>query len=232
LRPIIGKCCVQLLLALAFGCQVRTSLGSTCPGESCPPQQMICEHAEQQFPDGCDERTRTCHRAEVPPDDQACDTCMQTLERLNIGAAIAPCGCHYCAVQLRACFESADYEPAGDADRDEDCRKIVECGWAYECEGSDCYCGYGVDRDTCLRDANDGGAKGPCAALIDTLIPCEPGTPQGTCIFANQQTGGSVLNRATDVALCVTGDPLLPSRTLEPRCLYDDAGDRDAGVTH
>jgi hypothetical protein len=205
------------LSALAPGCDVRTSIGSTCANGKCA-RAVECNQSQQQFPDGCSKSTHMCHRAAVEPDPQVCGSCMQTLDRLHIGAAIAPCACTFCAVQLRGCFESADYEPNGDPQRDADCRKIVECGWANDCAGSDCYCGFNVDRDTCLRDANAGHARGPCAELIEALVECDPDTPKGTCIFANQQTLGAVLNRATDIALCVTGDPLLPSHTIEPQC--------------
>ncbi|HMI91282.1 MAG TPA: hypothetical protein VK509_07960 [Polyangiales bacterium] len=208
----------QLVLAvLACGCEVPTSIGNACPGGVCADTDN-CGIASQQFPDNCNRKARTCHQAEVPPDVTACDSCMGTLARLNIGADVGPCACTYCAVQLRGCFESAEYELHGDSRRDADCRKIVECGWANDCASSDCYCGHGVDRDTCLREANAGNAAGPCAALIEALVECEPDVPLGTCIFANQQTGDSVLQRATEVGLCVTGDPLLPTELIEAKC--------------
>jgi hypothetical protein len=210
--------CAQLIVAvLACACAVPTSLGNACPGGVCP-DTASCQGSSQQYPDNCSRKGRTCHRAPVPADEAACQSCMGTLSRLNIGADVGPCACTYCAVQLRSCFESAEFEPEGDARRDADCRKIVECGWANDCAGSDCYCGHGVDRDTCLRQGNAGEAAGPCAALIEALVECDPDTPKGTCIFANQQTGGSVLQRGTDVALCVTGDPLLPTELIQPKC--------------
>jgi hypothetical protein len=220
------RCAYLALLALACSCDVATSIGNACPGGVCrePPD---CSGADQQFPDGCDGKGRTCHLADVPDDEAVCGSCMSVLDELNIGAAVGPCACTYCAVQLRSCFESAIYEPTGDAQRDADCLKVIECGWANDCAGSECYCGAGVERDTCLREANEGNAQGPCAELIEAVVECDPEKPIGSCIFANQQTGGTVLNRAADVSLCVRGDPHQLMEIIEPKCPFPpDAGAR------
>jgi hypothetical protein len=124
----------------------------------------------------------------------------------------------YCALQLTACFASAETEPDGDRERDMLCRAIVECGWAAGCRGSECYCGEGVNRDTCLKNANEGRAQGKCAELIQQAAGCKRNEPPGSCVFARQFTPDGVLERATDLAKCVSGDPHLPSFTIEPMC--------------
>ena len=183
------------------------------------PHLPDCSGAKEQFPESCSQQTRQCHGTTVKNDKAVCDSCYDMLDRLNIGSPIAPCACTYCALQLSACFESAKREPdAGDSFRDQRCQAIVECGWAAGCAGSDCYCGTGVDRDTCLKNANAGHAGGPCAGVIEAAAMCDRDAQPGECVFRNQLMADSVTDRATDVAKCVTGDPVLQGPVIEPKC--------------
>jgi hypothetical protein len=211
----------SLLIALLAGglaaCSVTTDVGATCSSGACASVAALCQDSQQQLPEfGCS--GRNCNRVDLPPDEQACGECDQLLEDRKIGSPIGPCACAHCATQLWACFASAGREPNGDAQRDRDCQAIVECGWASDCAGSDCYCGIGVDRDTSLREANAGHPGGPCAGVIEAAVQCEPDVPRGDCLFAQQLTTGSVLNRATEVAKCVTGDPILQGAVIVPMC--------------
>jgi hypothetical protein len=104
-------------------------------------------------------------------------------------------------------------------ERDQLCKAMVECGWAAGCGGSDCYCGEGVNRDVCLKDANEGRPlKGPCAEVIQAAAKCPADKPRGACVLGEQLTPGSAHDRATEVAKCVSGDPLLQGTVIEPKC--------------
>jgi hypothetical protein len=206
------------LCALASpGCAPTTVVGSTCAEDSCP-ELPSCSESVQQFPERCDKDAGICHDVTVATDEVVCESCYDMVERLKVGSPLAPCACTYCGLQLTACFASAQTEPNGDPRRDQLCQAIVECGWAAGCAGSDCYCGTDVDRDTCLKDANDGRSRGPCAGVIQAAAMCEPSELPGTCVFSRQLTPNSLLDRATDVAKCVSGDPLLQGPVIEPKC--------------
>lgn len=140
------------------------------------------------------------------------------LDELEIGSPLGPCACTYCGLQLKACFESAETEPNGKSKRDRLCRGIVECAWSTGCTGSDCYCGKDVDRDTCLKNANEGLLLGPCATVIQNAADCSPELLPGNCVFGIQLLKDSVLDRATEVAKCVSGDRLLQGDVIVPKC--------------
>jgi hypothetical protein len=212
------------------GCNTRTEVGSECAGGKCTPP-IMCSAAKQELPVDCRNTKRKCSGGVViAPDEQACTECGLTNERLGVkNTPIAACACAHCAAQIAACFDSAKTEPDGGA-RDTLCQAIVECGWANHCAGGECYCGAGVDRVTCLQDANSGRARGPCAKTIENAVRmvdgCSPGAPLGDCVLGNQldATGESILSRATAVGQCVTGDPLLPNGAIEAMCPLDTAG--------
>ena len=168
-----------------------------------------------------------CNGTPIASDDEfACVECTVRNKDLHVDPSpLASCACAHCAVQVAGCFVSALYEPDGDSRRDAACRKIVECGWASRCAGSDCYCGDGVGGETCLTMANAGNAKGPCAGLIERVSGCAGASLPGNCVLLQQQTPNSVLARATAVALCVTGDPLFkPDLQQEAMCPLDRYG--------
>lgn len=197
---------------------IRTAVvGSTCSGDGCPKVEE-CNVAEQQLPESCDRDAGTCPNVVVERDDVACDGCYEMIDRLAVGSPVARCGCTYCAVQLTACFASADTEEDGDPERDQLCQAMVECGWAAGCAGSDCYCGEGVDRDTCLKNANEGRFLGACAAVIQNAANCPEDEPAGNCVLGRQLMPGTAHDRATDVAKCVSGDPLLQGPVIEAKC--------------
>lgn len=198
-------------------CVRKAVVGSTCAGGDCPPVPA-CDEAEQQLPESCDRDAGTCPNVVVERDDDACDACYAMIDRLDVGSPVARCGCTYCAVQLTACFASAETEPDGDPERDQLCQAMVECGWAAGCAGSDCYCGEGVDRDTCLKNANEGRFLGACAAVIQSAAQCPEDEPAGNCVLGRQLMPGSAHDRATEVAKCVSGDPLLQGFVIEPKC--------------
>ncbi len=207
---------------LVFGlvaCEQKTQVGSNCPEAGCP-KPVSCNQASQQLPEGCtadDAGTRICNGAMFGDDRSACEKCKATDVLLQVDPTpIATCACAHCAAQVAACFDSASTEPDGDVDRDSACRAIVECGWAFQCAGSDCYCGEGVGRQTCLEEANTHLPKGACADLITRLSHCGTSDKPGYCVLNQQQTAGSLLARATAVAVCVTGDPLLPEHPDRP----------------
>ena len=206
---------IALVLACALsvgthaGCTVVTRVGGDCPDSGCA-EAISCDMAEQHLPDDCDRDARSCHGVEIGPDTQACTDCIARNESLGIkNRAIVTCACAHCAAQLTACFESSRYEADGDVDRDNWCRIMVECGWASKCVGSDCYCGAGVDRVTCLREGNAGRAAGPCASLIAQAAGCTDSETEADCALGAQLTADTAVYRATAVAQCVTGDPLL-----------------------
>lgn len=212
------QACVLACMLASHACNSTTVVGSTCKGEGCPAPQD-CSSAEQQFPEICDKDASTCRGVAVESDEIVCDSCYDMIERLEIGSPVAPCACTYCALQLSACFDSAETEAeGGDPTRDQLCRAVVECGWAVGCRGSDCYCGEGVDRDTCLKNANEGRSQGACASVIQAAAKCADHEPAGTCVFGRQLSTNSLLDRATDVAKCVSGDPLLQGFVIEPKC--------------
>jgi hypothetical protein len=211
LAALFGWACI------ASACGPTTVVASTCASGDCKDLSS-CSASEQQYPESCDRDAGICHDVPVASDEVVCTDCYAMLEQLNIGSPVAPCGCTYCGLQLTGCFASADTEEDGDAERDTLCQAIVECGWANGCAGSDCYCGAGVDRDTCLKNANEGRSMGPCAGVIQAAAKCKRNEPPGSCVFGRQLTPNSVLDRATDVAKCVSGDPLLQGRAIEPKC--------------
>lgn len=201
------------------GCSVTTVLGSDCPNGICK-QPPSCAEAEQHLSATCDAETRTCEGVVIAADEEACMQCTATNERLHIAnRAIVQCACAHCAAQLAACLDSATPDDKTSVDRDNWCRLIVECGWGNKCAGSDCYCGIGVDRVECQRAGNAGQASGPCASLIAQAAGCLNDPDQYECVLHNRLAVGSALYRATDVGLCVTGDPLL--KGPEPACSTD-----------
>jgi len=210
--------CATLAGLLLLGACTRTAVvGSTCEGAGCG-EAPECSAAEQQLPESCDTDAGLCHGLPVERDEVACDECYEMLERHNVGSSVARCGCTYCAVQLTACFASAETEADGDAKRDQLCQAMVECGWAAGCAGSACYCGEGVDRDTCLKNAREGRTPGLCAEVIKAAAECPPDEPPGNCLLARQLTPGSAHDRATEVSRCVSGDPILQGPVIEAKC--------------
>jgi hypothetical protein len=215
--------CLGLLSCwlLAGGCNHLTKIGSDCTTENCvePPS---CSQAQQQLPETCEPETRVCNGATIPADELACDACKASNTKLNIpNTPFVACACAHCAAQLAACFQSADLEDGGDPDRDTLCQAIVQCGWAKGCIGSECYCGAGVDRVTCLQDAQAGHPRGPCAGTIAVGSGCDKTDNVADCVLKQQFTPGSLLARTTAVAQCLTGDPLVPDKKLEPQCRAD-----------
>jgi hypothetical protein len=161
----------------------------------------------------------TCNGVELPGDTEICNDCYQMLTDLEIGSSLGPCACAYCGVQLMDCFASADRDPInGDWMRDRSCRAIIECAWSVGCAGADCYCGEDVDRDTCLKNANEGRFLGPCATVIQNSVQCTPDQLPGNCVFGEQLRFDSVLDRATEVAKCVSGDRLQQGEKIVPMC--------------
>jgi len=203
-------------VALSSACIRTAVVGSTCEGEGCP-KDLECSASEQQLPESCDRDAGVCGDAAIES-EVACDACFEMIDQHNVGSPVARCGCTYCAVQLTACFASAETEPDGDLERDQLCQAMVECGWAAGCAGSNCYCGEGVDRDTCLKNANEDLFLGACAAVIQAAAECPEGEPAGNCVLAQQLMPGSAHDRATEVAKCVSGDPLLQGSVIEPKC--------------
>jgi hypothetical protein len=200
---------------MVAACTTVTQLGNDCEAGICMPLSS-CDMASQQLPPSCD-GMRNCAGAEIPEDTLACDNCIATNDELHIvNRPIVKCACAHCAAQLVACFDSAAQETDGDRTRDNFCRQIVECGWAAKCVGSDCFCGTGVDRVTCLTQAT-----GPCRRLILEASQCA-GAPdgEGYCALAAQADHSTAVGRASEVALCVTGDPLVTS-DIEPQCSVD-----------
>lgn len=212
---------VTLLACLlsSSACTRTTVVASTCEGEGCL-EEPECSAAEQQLPENCTDRDAgLCFGERVESDDEvACEACYEMISRHNVGAAVARCGCTYCAVQLTACFASAETEANGDSMRDRLCQAMVECGWAAGCAGSDCYCGEGIDRDTCLKNANEGRFLGACADVIQAAASCPEDEPAGSCVLGRQLMFGSAHDRATEVSKCVSGDPLVQGTLIEPKC--------------
>ena len=205
-------------LILCTGCVRTIVVGSECDSEGCPAT-LECSASEQQLPEDCEADAGVCHDVPIERDDVACDACYAMLDRHNVGSSLGPCACTYCAVQITACFASAETDPnGGDPERDQLCQAMVECGWAAGCRGSDCYCGEGVDRDTCLKNANEGRFLGACANVIQAAARCPPGEPAGSCVLGQQLMRGTAHDRATEVAKCVSGDPLLQGFVIEPKC--------------
>ena len=213
-----------LLCGSGAACTVVTQIGGDCANLQCPARSS-CAEAKQQLPTNCDEQTRTCNGVTIPDDKQACEECGMSNERIGVkNTAMAMCTCAHCAAQLVGCFESAERETDGDLDRDTRCRLAVECGWANQCSGSECFCGKDVDRVTCLEQANSGHPMGPCADVIIQAAKCGgPGSEGnvGNCVLAAQLQTDTALFRASAVAQCATGDPLLSSAEIEPQCSRD-----------
>jgi hypothetical protein len=202
---------------MSSACDRRAVLASTCNGGTCP-KLPGCDAAQQQFPETCDQDAGLCHGVLVESDEVICDRCYDLLDRRNIGSPLGPCACTYCGLQLTACFASAETELDGDPTRDRHCQAIVECAWSVGCAGSDCYCGVGVDRDTCLKNANEGKAGGPCAPLIEAAVECESDAFPGACVLSFQVRRDTVLHRVSELAECVSGDPLMQASIIEPKC--------------
>ena len=202
--------CTALLIACC-ACGETTVVASTCEGTACA-ELPDCRGALQQYPDLCskDAGAGSCYGATLPSDNVICESCYDLLERRDIESPLGPCACTYCGVQMMACIASTETgEPDPDPMRDDLCQQIVECAWANGCVGSDCYCGQGVGRDACLKNANEGRLLGPCATLIQNSARCGPTELAGNCVGAEQARWNSVIARATDVARCVSGDPIL-----------------------
>jgi hypothetical protein len=221
MNALVRAACVRATVAACLLCSSacirKAVVGSTCDGEGCPVLPE-CSEAVQQLPESCDRDAGTCSDFVVERDDVACDACYDMIDRLNVGSPVASCGCTYCAVQLTACFNSAETEENGDPERDQLCQAMVECGWAAGCAGSDCYCGEGVDRDTCLKNANEERFLGACAAVIQSAATCAEGELPGNCVLGHQLRANTAHARATEVAKCVSGDPLLQGLVIEPKC--------------
>jgi hypothetical protein len=221
MNPRISLSLVSCWL-LASGCTSVTKVGSDCPDAGCKVPDASCSQAQQQLPPTCDPDTRICNGATIPADELACYACGGSNTKLGVkNTPIAACACAYCAAQLVACFQSGTREDGGDTERDTRCQAIVQCGWANHCSGGECFCGAGVDRVTCLQEANAGHLRGPCASVIAAASGCDQADNVADCVLSQQFTKGSLLDRATAVAQCVTGDPLLPSSTIEPKCPPD-----------
>ena len=47
---------------------------------------------------------------------------------------------------------------------------------------------------------------------------CDRDAQPGECVFRNQLMADTVIDRATDVAKCVTGDPVLQGPVIQPKC--------------
>jgi hypothetical protein len=216
-RTSWARAAILACLVCSGACVRKAVVGSSCESGDCP-SALECDEAEQQLPESCDRDAGTCPNVEVERDDVACDGCFEMIDRLKVGSPVARCGCAYCAVQLTACFASEETEEDGDPERDQLCQAMVECGWAAGCKGSDCYCGEGVDRDTCLKNANEGRFLGACAMVIQNAAKCPEDEPAGNCVLGRQLMPGSAHDRATEVSKCVSGDPLLQGFVIEPKC--------------
>ena len=197
----------------------KVVIASTCVGQACPELPCCPSRASAA---GGQQTSRELRpgRGPVRPrvDDEAtCEDCYGMLDRLDVDSPLGPCACSYCALQLTACFASAATEINGDEARDQHCRAIVECGWSVGCTGSDCYCGVGVDRDTGLKNANEGRALGPCAYEIEAGSDCQQDDLRGVCVLSDQIRRGTVLHRAAVAASCIDGDPLSQGNVV-PKC--------------
>lgn len=204
---------LALSLLASSSCDETTVIGSTCEGQACP-ELPDCVASVQQYPYSCDKASRMCLGVEVSPDNILCESCYNMLDRLNVDSPLGPCACTYCGVQLTACFASAETEEDGDPDRDDVCQAIVQCAWFHGCVGSDCYCGAGVGREECLKNDAEGRPQGPCASLIRDAFVCEPNEARASCLLRNQVRSEMVIWRASEVAKCVSGDPLLQGEQI------------------
>jgi hypothetical protein len=211
---------------LVSACNTLTNIGSDCPKGGCA--SLKCDAARQQLPPSCDANAQSCSGVTITDDVAACTAC--ALNNIRVGVKntpIAACACQHCAVQLAACFGSGELDDGGDADEYSLCQAIVQCGWAAHCSGGECYCGVGVDRVTCLQDAAAGHPGGPCANVISTASGCADKENVADCVLSQQLRQGTLLNRATDLAQCVTGDPLLATNpNITPQCPMADINPR------
>jgi hypothetical protein len=206
---------------LLSACNTLTNIGSDCPPAGCA-EALTCGAAKQQLPTTCDANAQSCNG--VPTDDvAACTACGLNNTRVRVkNTPIAACACQHCAMQLAACFGSGEPDDGGDASEYRFCQAIVQCGWAKHCSGGECYCGVGVDRVTCLQDAEAGHPMGPCADVIAAASNCAGKDNVADCVLSQQLTQGTVLYRATDLAQCVTGDPLLENPAIMAQCPPDE----------
>jgi hypothetical protein len=206
---------------LVSACNTRTNIGSDCPKAGCA-ESIKCSAAKQQLPANCDANAQSCNGVPLTDDDTAaCAACGLNNTRVGVkNTPIAACACQHCAVQLAACFGSGELDDGGDALEYIHCQAIVQCGWAAHCSGGECYCGVGVDRVTCLQDAAAGHPAGPCADVIAVASGCADKDMDkvADCVLSQQLMRGTLLNRATDLAQCVTGDPLLASPGITAQC--------------
>jgi hypothetical protein len=203
---------------LVSACNSVTSIGSDCPPAGCP-QSVECGAARQQLPTSCDRTAQSCSGLPIDDDVAACTACGLNNMRVRVeNTAIAQCACQHCAVQLAACFGSSELDDAGDTSESTKCQVMVQCGWAAHCSGSECYCGVGVDRVACLQAAAAGHPAGPCANVIAAASGCADAENVGDCVLSQQLRPGTLLYRATELAQCVTGDPLLPNADITAQC--------------
>lgn len=142
---------------------------------------------------------------DMSADPTACGTCLDTAQSLGQTLdALVTCTCQYCYNELQACYQGPD-----DAENAK-CRAVVECGQTNGCKGTECYCGVGVDINTCLMN----GPMGPCRNEIVTAAGCEgsaDAASEAVCVQMARSTAGSTLANASAVGACSTGDPgLMP----------------------
>jgi hypothetical protein len=199
-------------------CTTVTHIGSDCPPAGCV-ERIQCNAAKQQLPASCEANAQSCNGVPTTDDVAACTACGLNNERVHVkNTPLAACACQHCAAQLAGCFGSGELDDGGDTTDYSQCQAIVQCGWAKHCSGGECYCGVGVDRVTCLQDAEAGHPAGPCANVISAASECADKDNVADCVLSEQLTKGTLLYRATELAQCVTGDPLLENPAIKAQC--------------
>jgi len=194
-------CTEEILTGSEANCNVVCSgvrITSLVDGDKCCPRganantdsdcKPICGNAiregdeECDGVDGCDDQCKSS----LTPEQRTClevdtiheDECLQ-------------CLCTNCTSQALLCLSS------GDADIDEKCAKVVECGYRTGCTGPYCYCGMAVDPLTqnCLLGNLP---NGPCKAEIEEAA----GTADMVVIFIQRSDPSTAIGRATAFSTC------------------------------
>ena len=194
--------------------------------ENCMPP-IMCSAAKQELPVDCRNATRTCSGGIViAPDQRACSECGLTNERLGVkNTPIAACACAHCAAQIAACFDSAKTDPDGGA-RDALCQSdrgmwlgepMCRRRMLLRRRRRPCHLLAGRKQWASARAVRQDDRRRRTHAGRNTMTSASI----GDCVLGNQLTDDSILARATAVAQCVTGDPLLRNGAIEAQCPLD-----------
>ena len=195
---------------MSSACARRAVVASTCVDGTCP-KVPGCEESEQQLPETCDQERGLCHGVPVPSDEIVCEDCYDLLDRLNVGSPLGPCACTYCGLQISA----ASRAPRPSQRRSGPRRAMpgahrVRLVKRLRGQRVLLRSGVGIGH-TCLRRKRGQGARA-CSQADPSVGRVRPDDFPANLRIYDQLIRDSVIERATEVAKCVSGDPHIQGR--------------------